>query len=50
MLKLSLIVLEQYLRLYNVVYKPTCALTEGSEVCQLKQTFEFSLKLVWKWE
>lgn len=33
--KPSLIILEQYLRLYNVACEPTYALIEGSEVCQL---------------
>lgn len=41
--KLFPIILEQYLRLYNVGCEPTYAFIEGSEVCQLNQTFEFSV-------
>lgn len=41
--KPSLIILEQYLWLYNVVCDPTYALIKGSEVHQSNQTFEFSI-------
>lgn len=38
MLSPSLIILEQYLRLYNISCETVYALMESSEVCQLKQT------------